>query len=152
MNIVYAQEDFAPTSQSIFLAGPTPRSDNVKSWRPAAIEILEQLSFTGQVFVPECRDGRFHGSYLDQVEWEFKGLETCGVICLWMPRDMATLPGFTSNVEFGRFVGSGKLKYGRPDGAPHTKYLDWLYEKVAGLHPAEDLESLLFTCVKATVE
>ena len=39
--------------KSIFLAGPTPRSKEVKSWRPEAIRLLKEKGFDGVVFVPE---------------------------------------------------------------------------------------------------
>lgn len=147
MNIVYAQEEFTPQNPSIFLAGPTPRRDDVPSWRPRALEILEGLNFKGQVLVPEGRDGRFHGTYMGQVEWEYKGLENCSRICIWVPRDMKYMPALTTNVEFGRYVGSGRVKYGRPENAPHTSYLDWLYQKLTNDIPWPDLANLLFSCV-----
>lgn len=65
----------------------------------------------------------------------------------WMPRHLETLPGFTSNVEFGRYVGSGRVVYGRPEGAPHTRYLDWLYQKLTGNEPGRTLEGTLKTAV-----
>ena len=34
-------------SPSIFLAGPTPRREDVPSWRPQALEVLAGLGFTG---------------------------------------------------------------------------------------------------------
>ena len=43
---------------SIFLAGPTPRSNDIKSWREEAIKILEQLEFEGIVYIPECNFSR----------------------------------------------------------------------------------------------
>jgi hypothetical protein len=148
MNIIYAQEDFTPEPLSIFLVGPTPRNDSVvfatTSWRPKALEILEHYNFQGQVLVPEGRNGKFNDNYLGQVEWEFKGLENAGIICAWVPRNMETMPALTTNIEFGRYVGSGRLLYGRPNGAPHTGYLDWLYTKLTGLTPHTTLEELLF--------
>ena len=156
MKVIYAQEDFTPETPSIFLAGPTPRHRDVKSWRPRALEILEGLNFSGQVLYPEGRDGVFHGTYMGQVEWEYKGLDNCSRICIWVPRDMRIMdgrpimPALTTNVEFGRYVGSGRVKYGRPNGASHTDYLDWLYQKTTTDFPVPDLENLLFSCVHVT--
>ena len=124
---------------SIFLAGPTPRAEDVASWRPSAISILKQRDFAGDVLAPEP----FLGSYDDQVAWEFQGLENCRLICFWLPRDLVSLPGFTTNIEFGRYVGSGRCLYGRPDGAPKTRYPDWLYEKLSGNAPFRDLSEML---------
>ena len=95
------------------------------------------------VLVPERRDWTVTFSYLDQVEWEYQGLETCSAIAFWIPRDVQTLPGFTTNVEFGRYVGSGRCVYGRPDDVPHTGYLDWMYTKVTGRKPEHSLLATL---------
>ena len=77
------------------------------------------------------------------MEWEYEGLERCSVIAFWVPRVLDTLPGFTTNVEFGRYVGSGRCVYGRPDHAHKTRYLDWLYAKLTGRDPQTDLENTL---------
>ena len=114
---------------SIFLAGPTPRSLKVKSWRPDAIKILENLGYTGQIIVPEREVKAEHIDYDAQVEWENYGTENCTCIIFWIPRDLETMPAFTTNVEFGRYVESGKAFYGRPDDSPKNRYLDWLYSK-----------------------
>lgn len=59
------------------------------------------------------------------------------------------MPGFTTNVEFGYWVKSksklkpGKVLYGRPDTAEKIKYLDWLYNKVTGQQPVNELTALL---------
>jgi hypothetical protein len=82
MNIVYAGEAVARWPRSIFLAGPAPRRAEVRSWRPDALEALRALSFAGTVLVPEPRDWSAKFSYLDQVEWEYAGLEGCSVIDL----------------------------------------------------------------------
>lgn len=59
MQVVYNLKQ--PTKKgrpSIYLAGPSPRSNTVKSWRPEAIALLKKLGFTYDVIVPEC-DGPF---------------------------------------------------------------------------------------------
>ena len=48
MNIAYAR---TPLPKSIFLAGPTPRDAETKSWRPETIKLL--TGFDGTIFVPE---------------------------------------------------------------------------------------------------
>ena len=87
MHIVFAGED-APQSydKSIFLVGPTPRSKEVKSWRPAMIEALRLAGYDGEVFSPEHKDGIWQNSYDDQVEWEKKHLEMADIILAWVPR------------------------------------------------------------------
>lgn len=126
MNVVFAREKApAASERSIFLAGPSPRSRDVKSWRPQALQYLGKKGFQGTVFVPEDRHGNAPDSYLNQVEWETDALLMSDIIVFWVPRDMDVLPGFTTNVEFGEWVNSGRVAYGRPDGAPKTRYLDY---------------------------
>ncbi len=149
MDVVYAGEAVAAWRPSIFLAGPAPRSTDVPSWRPEALGALRALGFGGTVLVPEPRDWSARFSYLDQVEWEYAGLEACSVVAFWVPRDLAALPGFTTNVEFGRYVASGRCVYGRPEGAPHTKYLDWLYAKLTGRAPEPTLPATMRAAVGA---
>jgi Nucleoside 2-deoxyribosyltransferase like len=150
VKIVYSDDPLEFGRPSIFLAGPTPRRAEVPSWRPEALVLLRGLGFAGTVLVPERRDGWARFSYLDQVEWEYAGLEGCCVIAFWVPRDLQTLPGFTTNVEFGRYAGSGRCVYGRPESAPHTRYLDWLYAKLTGRGPEANLESTMRAAVEAT--
>ncbi len=132
MNIVYAQEDYEVTSQSsIFLAGPSPRGKSEYNWRPEAIEILKERGFSGDVFVPLPRDGEYTGDfdYDSQIDWELKYLNLAKVIVFWIPRDVQNLPGFTTNVEFGMFLKSGKIILGYPEGAPKMRYLHYVAEK-----------------------
>jgi ADP-ribose pyrophosphatase YjhB (NUDIX family) len=140
MHIVYARQPFPERwTTAVFLAGPTPRSPDVPSWRPAALAWLERAGFDGAVFVPEDASGAVHGDYLDQVEWERDGLRLADQIVFWIPRDLETLPGFTTNVEFGRWVGSDKVVLGFPEGSPKNRYLAWMAgeEKVPVEHSLE---------------
>jgi hypothetical protein len=143
MKIVYSDQEPIFHSPSIFLAGPTPRTAQVVSWRIAALQIVQQAGFPGAVLVPERHDWAASFDYIDQVEWEFACLEAATVIVFWIPREPAALPGFTTNVEFGRYVGSGRCVYGRPDSAPKNRYLDWLYHKLTGESPCSTLEATL---------
>jgi len=149
MDVVFSDEPLAIRPPSLFLAGPTPRRAGVPSWRPEALAVLDRLGFAGTVLVPERRDWSAQFDYQDQVEWEFAGLEAATALAFWVPRDLKDLPGFTTNVEFGRYVGSGRCFYGRPDGAPHTRYLDWLYHKLTGRRPANTLEGTLKAAAEA---
>ncbi|MFO0798296.1 MAG: nucleoside 2-deoxyribosyltransferase domain-containing protein [Gemmataceae bacterium] len=149
MNVVYAGQPLPTAGPSIFLAGPTPRSKEVSSWRPMALDLLGRLGFEGGALVPERPDWAVRFEYQDQVEWEHAGLESCSVVVFWVPRDMFTLAGFTTNVEFGRYVGRKPCVYGRPEGAPHTRYLDWLYTRLTGMHPQGTLHATLAASVVA---
>jgi 8-oxo-dGTP pyrophosphatase MutT (NUDIX family) len=143
MQIVHAGQPFPDSwTFAVFLAGPTPRSADVPSWRPAALAHLESRGFDGVIFVPEPPTGRRSPEYLDQVEWERQGLHFADRIVFWVPRDTATLPGFTTNVEFGRWCTSAKAVLGFPPGAPKTKYLAWL-AGVEGVSVHSSLEETL---------
>jgi len=137
-------------TKSLFLVGPTPRNYETPSWRPKAIEILEQAGYDGTVCVAEPATGERYPDYDDQVAWEFACLENCQLIVAWVPREMQHMPALTTNVEFGFWMGKApqKVLYGRPDSAPHTKYLDTLYRKHNGGEPFADLELLLRKAVE----
>lgn len=143
MKVLCPGDVFEAVGSSIFLAGPTPRSAEVTSWRPHALDILKNLGFDGNVWVPERQDWSVKFNYDDQIEWEWDGLDNCRVIAFWVPRSIPDMPAFTTNVEFGRYVTSGRILYGRPDGAVNTRYLDYMYEKQACLKPINTLEELM---------
>lgn len=111
---------------SIFLAGPTPRGPEATSWRPEALEILRDWGFTGYAFVPETEDWGWSGDYQRQVEWEWDALGRAQRVLFWVPRDLETMPAFTTNIEFGMLVGlrNDSVILGFPKGAPKTRYLE----------------------------
>ena len=126
MEVIYARE--APPKswkKSVFLAGPTPRSPRVQSWRPKALWLLEKSGYDGVVFVPEDREERDYSSFdfKKQIEWEWQCLNLADCVLFWVPRDLKNLPGFTTNVEFGFWVRSGKVILGAPDTAAKMDYL-----------------------------
>lgn len=135
---------FDGKGKSLFLVGPTPRSADVPSWRPNAIEMLEKLEFNGTVMAPEPFIG-----FERQVEWEYDSLNRCDIIVAWIPRNMQNMLALTTNVEFGFWLSRdpNRLLYGRPDNAPHTGYLDWMYNKFARRTPFNTLERLLSEAV-----
>ncbi|GAA0441872.1 hypothetical protein Acor_05970 [Acrocarpospora corrugata] len=118
---IWAREPL-PTGPSIFLAGPTPRSPAVRSWRPAAITLI-QRSWPGDlaILIPESRDAIRAADYDDQFSWETRARESATAILFWIPRDLATLPGFTTNVEFGHDVTTGKAVLGCPPDCPNPE-------------------------------
>ena len=128
MQIVYAKQPFPESwTSAIFLAGPTPRDAMTLSWRPEALRLLEASGYDGVVMVPEVEDGEWKAgadAYTDQVEWERAGLDMCDVILFWIPREMETMPGLTTNVEFGLYVSSSKIVLGAPERAKSIRYLE----------------------------
>ena len=132
MKICYSDQEVLKGEKSIFLAGPTPRSKEVKTWRKEAYNILENLGFDGIVYVPK---------------WEREALSNASVIICWVARELPDMPAFTTNVEFGYWLHSGKVIYGRPDTACKIDYLDWLYQEDTQKEPFNELEDLLLEAV-----
>lgn len=140
MKVVYALEDVSLITQpTIFLAGPTYREPGRRSWRADALELLKKHEFKGQVLVPEPRNVMEIGGewgpdqYEDQINWEHACLLSVSqVVMFWIPRDLQTLPGFTTNIEFGILWGRiddnkanhVEMVVGFPPDAPATKYID----------------------------
>ncbi|WP_374778703.1 nucleoside 2-deoxyribosyltransferase domain-containing protein (plasmid) [Streptomyces sp. NBC_01310] len=134
--VIYAREPLPASGPSVFLAGPTPRAGGpVPSWRPAAIEELA-ARWSGEqpltVLTPESRGGVRAKHYDDQVGWETEARAAADAILFWIPRDLETLPGFTTNVEFGLDVSSGKAVLGAPADCPNperNRYLVYVAEQ-----------------------
>ena len=134
------------------MAGPTPRNKDVRSWRVEACNILENIGFDGIVYVPEYSSWKPKESYVDQAMWERIALSEATTIVFWIPRHLPDMPAFTTNVEFGYWLHTGKVVYGRPDNAEKIKYLDWLYELDYDNKPINNLQELLQLAVIKTNE
>lgn len=159
MKIVYSDqpppEVFGP---SIFLAGPTPRASKpVPSWRPDAIKLMEYADFNMPqmtLFVPEYKERAIvadedrDAAWKRQVEWEWTCLHGSSVVLFWVPRDLDTLPAFTTNIEFGYYIDKKQTVYGRPSVHPKNAYLDWLYDKVTGKKPFDNLVDAVYEAIK----
>lgn len=124
MKAVFALE---PLPKSIFLAGPTPRDEATPSWRPEALKLLEGMGFDGSVYVPENKGwGISEYNYDTQTRWEWEAIAVSTVVVFWVPRELKSMPAFTTNVEFGLTIASGKCLLGYPEGAPKMRYLHHL--------------------------
>lgn len=144
ITVVYANE--APPkslTKSIFLAGPTPRSKEVPSWRPEALRILEKHGYDGVVFVPETSDGKWREDYVGQVEWEERCLNIADCILFWVPREMTTMPALTTNSEWGMWQNSGKVVFGAPLEAVSVRYQRYYAEKLRVPHFTSLEETIL---------
>lgn len=138
MKVVYTGDEAPETfTKSIFLAGPTPRNkEEVESWRPDALKILEDKGYDGVVFVPEDAEGVFKKDYDDQIEWEERYLNMADCILFWVPRDLTLdstdfpkMAAFTTNVEWGTWASSGKVVFGAPEDADKVSYLKHYADK-----------------------
>ncbi len=150
MIVNYSDQEIIKGEKSIFLAGPTPREKDIISWRNEAIKILENLGFDGIVYVPEYSSWKPKTDYVDQAMWERVGLSNATIIAFWIPRHLPDMPAFTTNVEFGYWLHTGKVVYGRPNDAEKIKYLDWLYKLDYNEEPIDSLEELLNVCIEKT--
>lgn len=157
MRIIFARQPFPKhCRKTIFLAGPSPRGDketgkpNVPSWRPAALNILQTKGYDGDVYVPEPGNGRWSADdYDEQFAWENEGLHRADQIVFWVPRDMATLPGFTTNHEHGQWFRSGKTVLGAPS-FKDTPKICYLMRKggLVGQPQAEKLDEVIALALK----
>jgi 8-oxo-dGTP pyrophosphatase MutT (NUDIX family) len=138
MQVVYTGDEMPESfTSSIFLAGPTPRNkEEVESWRPDALKLLEDMGYDGVVFVPEDKEKVFKKDYDDQIEWEEKYLNIADCIVFWVPRDLTLdskdfpkMAAFTTNVEWGHWYDSGKVVFGYPEGAEKVSYLEHYADK-----------------------
>jgi hypothetical protein len=134
--------------KTIFLAGCSPRGEQVLNWRKEAVEILEKLGFDGTVVIPEPEHGKW-ANYDDVIEWEDFYMSNSDVILFWIPRDISNgILGLTSNVEFGKYLDSGKIFYGRPNNADNVRYLDYWYTKRYETNPHNNLQDLIEECLE----
>jgi hypothetical protein len=130
--------------KSIFLVGPTPRDKDTPSWRPHALELLEEFGFDGTVMVPEdapgmpdiwTGEGTFSREEMRligraQVRWEWWALAQAQCVCAWVPRSMKTMPALTTNIELGILLSlhNGKVFVGAPHDAEKMGYLRQMCE------------------------
>ncbi|MEW1551325.1 nucleoside 2-deoxyribosyltransferase domain-containing protein [Streptomyces tsukubensis] len=151
VRLVMAREPI-PAGPSVFLAGPTPdKRTPVPSWRPAALAALT-AQWTGPgplvVLTPESRNGARAERYEDQVDWETDARAAASAILFWIPRDLRTMPGMTTNVEFGLDVTSGRIVLGAPPDCPNPERNRYLVY-VARRHGAPVAETLDDTAAAA---
>ena len=137
MKIIKVNPELSPKEQlacglnnSIFLAGPCPRTDYKNDWRYKAFEILERLGFDGNVITPtndrfqELRDKYGKESLRVQTEWETIAMNKASAIVFWVDRHIDKgFPAFTTNIEFGDWYNKQGVFCGFPDDAEKNDYL-----------------------------
>ena len=148
MEINYSDQHIVKGKKSIYLAGPSPRDKETISWRINACKLIEEKGFDGVVYVPEFSTWKPKTSYENQAMWEREAMSEALVIAFWIPRYLPDMPAFSTNVEFGYWLHTGKVLYGRPDDAEKIKYLDWLYELDYNKKPLNSLKELLNNSIK----
>ncbi|MEU9617010.1 nucleoside 2-deoxyribosyltransferase domain-containing protein [Streptomyces sp. NPDC048209] len=151
VRLVMAREPI-PAGPTVFLAGPTPdKSTPAPSWRPEATRLLAE-QWTGQtpltVLSPESRHGERADRYETQVDWETAARAEATAILFWIPRDLRTLPGMTTNVEFGLDATTGRAILGCPPDCPNPERNRYLIY-VAHRHGVPVCETLTDTVAAA---
>lgn len=142
IKVYYSNEKLIRGEKSIFLAGTTA-NDPKNDWRKQAISLLEKKGYDGVVYNPDYSSLKVKNDYKTQLEWELRGMSDCTAAIFWIDRDLKTHPGLTTNVEFGYWLHSGKVFYGRPKTSEKCLYLDMLYELKDNKKPRENLEDLV---------
>ena len=118
---------------SIFLAGPMARGSRIEDgWQGEALRLLKEQEFHGCVYVPSSKNGIYEDGrvpFEETTEWEWERLGVCDAILFWVPRDDDKLLGYTTNVEFGRYVSirPAHVVLGYPERALRMEYLEMLY-------------------------
>lgn len=149
MKIIYSQQPIPHRlSKSIFLAGTTIRNkEEGTSWRHEAITFLQNIGYDGVVFIPEFENANLNTTqnfdYSEQIEWEDKCMSISDKIVFWIARDLDKKTfGLTSNVEYGKFMNSGKVFLGFPKKADKMRYLEH-YAKKLNIPIYNDMKRLL---------
>ena len=132
LQIIFSDQEIPKKIQkSIFLAGPSPRKKNIHDWKKDALDIFCNLQYDGTIFIPVPKNKFYektddaNWTYDHQVDWECRARQISDLILFWIPRDIENeMPGFTTNIEFGEDLYSGKILYGRPQNAEKCRYLD----------------------------
>ena len=159
-----------PTSRHAINTPPHPVCDT--PWRLEAFKALDLIGYEGSVFSPEpfvkAQPELWHDTnnklsnpywteeqiqkvskkkaYSDQIRWEQRALEFVSCITFWIPRDLKSLPGFTTNVEFGVWYQDPKTVVGWPEGTPKTGYLQFLIGAI-NRRIARDVHQLMLWAV-----
>ena len=130
--------------KSIFLCGTMPH-DGQTDWRNKVIDALDRLGYDGVVYNPDYSNipQSKRLDYGDQILWEINAMKSSAIVCFWIDREFPNHPGLTTNVEFGYWVRSSKVLYGRPHNDEKCFYLDYVYRLEQNREPVETVEDLI---------
>lgn len=121
---IYVLQKKKVSGYSVFLAGPSPRTNLLPSWRPHMINIIRQEGYQGDIISPEKKKHDFEEYDCEiNTAWEYQHMKIADKIIFWIPREMIAMPALTSNVEFGEFLHSGKILLAYPPNAQNMIYL-----------------------------
>jgi len=138
-----------PPAKAIYLAGPVPRDQSELSWHSEAEEEIRRAGFGGYIIVPRFRADAI-GDSKAQIEWEHQAMSRADALLFWIPRTLWTLPGLTSNLEWGIWHDSGKAVLGAPPDAPKMRYLRF-YADLVGAPRADTLREAAGIAVKVAL-
>lgn len=147
IKVYYSNEKLKRGEKSVFLAGTTAQPGE-KDWRKEVVSLLEKRGYDGVVYNPDYSSLALQNDYKTQLEWELRAIKDSTVVIFWVDRDLQKRPGLTTNVEFGYWLRSGKVFYGRPDTSQKCLYLDMLYKLEKGAAPCKTLEKLVDEALK----
>jgi len=120
---------------TVFLAGPIERvpegeKPRFPRWRDYALKYLDARPEKLVVYNPEWTTRPLGWTYQAQVEWEFRAISNAMVRLFWIDRRLPGLPGFTTNIEWGKWWDDACTVSGAPPDAPHTRYMQTLHRFV----------------------
>lgn len=134
MHTIFAKEDIQKKGdRTIFLAGPTPRQIVKRQWRQEAFSYLQSQNFDGTVISPinqdfsPITDEQYTAGH---IEWEYHAMSQSDVIVFWVPRDLKIYPAFTTNIEWGMWLSSGKVVLGYPKDTPGMTHMTHYAKKL----------------------
>jgi hypothetical protein len=98
---------------------------------------LVTVGYRGVVVDPTPRDA-WPGEADLQIDWEVKSMTRADALLFWIPRILWSMPGLTTNLEWGAWHQSGKAVLASPPDAPKMSYLR-RYAELAGAPQADTL-------------
>ncbi|MDR1026736.1 MAG: nucleoside 2-deoxyribosyltransferase domain-containing protein [Lactobacillus sp.] len=143
------QKDTTANTPSIFIAGPIMAMDGSRQdkWQRQALKMLDDMGYEGHIYVPELTP-----EYTtNNIDWEVEHLTKAKCIMFWIPRDLKTLPAFTSNIEFGEWMNSGKVVLGFPPEAENMFYISYRAQKL-GIPTFHTLEETLHAAINMSLK